>query len=318
MNRNLRCAMVLSWFLVPGLGAAQIAVEILDTPPTAYSYEPVWVTFEVRNEGPEPLVIPADTCTQEGAFLEVGLRGERLEDRQIASDCAPHRLVWLTPGGRWLFYQPVALGPEGVFDIEAVLRSPGECQGSPVGPERHRIQPVRPIVWGARPYDCWSGEARSQRSVVTVETPSSKVDLAAMKTLGVDHVSSPRTLHLNLRRLLELHPTSHYTYAASWFAVSALGMLDVVVLQPENPLNPWVAGAMAENLASRNRRCNESRSEPPGIPAELAKRYAKVIAAYPPPASVKGYLRQQALEHAAEECPKGKAEEGEKKEKEKE
>lgn len=307
MTRTLVSTVILVYLALAHPVDAHIAVEILGASTTIYRYEPAYVVFEVRNEGSGPAVIPADTCTHEGAFLEIGLKGQQLYDRQIGADCISQRLVWLPPGGRWLFFKDLAPGAEGAYELEAVLRSPGECGGSPVGPERNRIEPVRPGEAGSRPYDCWRGEARSQRITITVEVPNEESDRAAAEFLQLDHVrwqnNWQNTMRVIFRQLFDQFPTSHYTYAAFYSAGRSLSMLNVVILQPENPLNPWVAGAMAEGLAYRHRPCAPPYRERLGGPPDLAERYQRVIAAYPPPKPVEEYLRQLALEHASEECP---------------
>lgn len=308
MNRSLLHSIVGSALLVlfaPKAGAQGIAVRILDAPPSAYSFEPIWVTFEVRNESEAPVVIPADSqlVAEQGASLEVGLSGEPLMSSIVVYDLVPVKLVWLPPGGRWLFFQRIVLPwAEGAVELEAVLRGPGECAGSPIGPEAHRIKPVRPIVRGSRPYDCWSGEERSQRITVVVETPDTAVDLAALEFMKFDRVKSSRALLSKFSGLREHFPTSHYTYAA-YAAIGSVTMLDAVLLQPDNPLNRWAAGAAAEYLARRNRHCGGLEPPIPGAPPDLAVRLARVVAAYPTPAPVKDYLRQLELEYASEECP---------------
>lgn len=305
MKRAFFCVVCLTCLLLPSRGLAQLIVDILDAPASAYSFEPVWVTFEVRNEGEAPAVLPAGPCPREGGFLVAGRRGSKLEPQWGRSDCSNEFLVWLQPGGRWLFYQPVALGPEGVFELEAVLQSPGDCHGRPVGPNRHQIEPARAIEWGARPFDCWPGEARSQRIEVEVYVPRAPVDVAAGELVGEYPIGSPKKLLFNIRDLLSRFPTSHYTYAAFWAGASgkAQAMLNAVILQPDNPLNPWVAGAMARDLLYRNRPCGTPQPWRPGAPDDLDERFDRVIAAYPPPDPVKAYLEQLEAELAAEECP---------------
>jgi len=304
MNRIYVCiAVVFVCLLVPARGEAQIEVQILDAPSKAYSFEPVYVTFEVRNLGSSPVVIPTGGCSTEGAFLQVGRVGHELEDWRKVSDCVREGLVWLPSGGRWLFFQHVELGPEGEFEIQAILRSPGECGGRPVGPERHRIEPVRPIVLGSRPYDCWSGEAMSQGVRIVVEIPASEVDLAVLNFLQVERLSSARGLVFKLRDLYHRFPSSHYTYAALQAASGSCSMLNAVILQPDNPLNPWVAAGLARCLAYRNRPCAPPEASGPGTWAKLNERRERVIAAYPPPGPVQAYLHQLEAELAAEECP---------------
>ena len=310
MNRCLWYTAFLACFLTPWHCEAQISVEILDAPPAVYNYEPVFVTFEVRNNGIAPVVIPADTCSDEGAFLVSGRRGEELEALSNHSDCVPQRSVWLGPASRWLFFQAVALGGQGAFHLQAVLRSPGECRGRPVGPDRDRIKPARPVVWGARPYDCWAGEARSQRTLIEVAAPTSDIDLAAAEFLRLDHFGLSTNwkakMVLNVRELLKRFPTSHYTYAAFFQLTGGgqyLGMLNMVRVQPDNSLNPWTVGAMAIDFGNRSRPCAGPRPEPPyTLSREVVKRYESARALYKLPEPLTDYLRQLELENAAEAC----------------
>jgi len=304
--------LALSGLLLPNFVWGQVEVEILAAPDHVYSFEPVVVVAEARNEGPSGIAIPTEGCSGEGAYLEVGRVGEALEDAHPVFDCVPRRLVWLEPGGRWLFLQYVAPGAEGEFDIQAVLRSRGQCTGQPVGPHRKKIEVVREDhLVPSRPYDCWDGEVRSQRIAVTVVVPDSEVDVAAAGFLDRIQPSWRNnwkySLIGNFRKLLDHHPTSHYTYAAFAAFGDFPAMLNAVILQPDNPLNPWVAGAMAAGLAYRHRPCASPYEERPGGPPDLAERYQRVIAAYPPPEPLRDYLRQQELEYASEDCPKKSA-----------
>lgn len=284
-------------------------VEVLDAPPSVYSYEPIYVTFEVRNEGDGPVVIPVDRCPVEGASLHYGRSGEELDNETGRLACPSRRLVWLPPGGRWLFFRILGMGAvEGRYQIQAVFRSPGQCWGPPIGPERDRIVAVRPIELGSRPFDCWSGEAKSQRVEVDVQVPRAEVDVAAAEYLELDHVRWKNNWNtafiLGFRDLFRRFPTSHYAYAASSaIGGGGTGMVNVVILQPDNPLNRWAAAAMAQDRAYRNRPCATPWSWRPGASEDLDERIDRVIAAYPPPEPVRAYLRQLDLEYAAEACP---------------
>ena len=307
-------AVILAALALVRPASAQTEVKILDYPDHVYSYEPVYVVFEVRNHGPA-VAVPSDGCSGLGAVLEVGGAGERLYDPFPVYDCWPDRLIWLDAGDRWLSLQSVELGAEGEFDVQAVLRSTGKCGGRPVGPHRDFVR-ERDLdeQYGHAQYDCWAGEVRSQRARVVVDVPDSEVDLAAAEFLDLDRgLWSHNWKHgliANATRLFTEFPTSHYTYAASWAAGGTLVMLNVVLLQPDNPLNPWAAGAMAAGLAARDRPCAPPYKAPAGAPSDLDDRYRRVIAAYPPPKALQDYLRQQALEYSTEECPE-KAKAGE-------
>lgn len=315
MTRSLLLMLAFSCLLGLSPVAGQIAVEILDVPPSVFSFEPIWVTFEVRNDGHWPLLVPADACSGQGTFLEVGWVGEPLEPPYPVYDCRSKRLVWLPPDGRRLFLQQVAPGARGTFEIEAVVRSRYRCVGSVIGAGRAQVEPAGVNEWGAWEFECWEGEARSQRAAVGVAVPTSDVDRAAAEFLELDHVrwrNSPRvSFMLRLKELVARFPTSHYTYAAYGFATRGqLGaMMAPVLLQPENPLNPWAAGAMAARFAYANRRCAPQESSDARALEELGERLDRVLAAHPPPGPVVDYLRQVELEYAAEDCGPGESRE---------
>lgn len=305
MRRSSLGAFVLafSYLMVSAPCDAVITLRILDAPRHAYSFEPIYVTFEVRNEGQEPVVIPVGHCPHQGTVLEVGPVGEDLYPTYRFSHCSDYRLVWLAPGARWLIFRHIEVGPEGRFKVRAVLRSLSQCKGKPVGPDQGHIEAVRPRVRGSQPYDCWSGEVRSEAIQVSVDIPRSPSDLAFVESLGVERVVSPQTLISSFLNLSRRYPESHYTYAAFQATGGGYSMLNVVILQPENPLNPWVVAAIAEGLAYRDRRCANPESWGPRAPADLDERFERVIAAYPPPEPVRAYLQQLEAELASEECP---------------
>lgn len=308
MRRILGLVLALSALLPARPVEAQIAVKILDAPASVFSFEPVYVTFEVRNEGKKLVDIPGDGCSGAGAFVEVGPRGGPFYDPFPIYDCTPNQIITLAPGTRWLFFQKVQLGAQGEYEVRAVLRSSGQCLGQPFRSQRERLEAARHVVTGTAPYDCWAGDEASQRVPVGVKVPDSEIDLAAAEYLEIDN---PRwsggnwksALIHRVRDLFRQFPTSHYTYAAYSSAFSAFGMLNVVILQPDNPLNPRVAVAMSVALAARNRPCAHPKPWGPPAPPDQDERFARIIAAYPPPAPVKDYLRQMEQEIAAEECP---------------
>lgn len=306
MKRIVICVLALICLLSSKPGEPQVAIEILGAPSSVFSYEPAYVVFEVRNEGSEPLVIPAGYCAAEGVALSAGRAGEDLRNDVGSSACGSDRLVWLAPGGRRLFFHTIGLGVEGPFEIQATLRSPGQCVGRPVGSDKDRIVPARPVTPTSRPFDCWSGEATSRRIQVLVQVPADEADLAAAEFLELEHVRWSNNwkvgLILNMRELYHRFPSSHYTYAAFWAAGGGgASMLNVTILQPDNPLNRWVSGAMAASLMYRNRPCATPEPWGHGALSDLDERFERVIAAYPPPEPVQDYLHQ--LEAEYEECP---------------
>lgn len=311
MKQTAASAMVSLLLVFPGLAAGAITVAILDAPSTVYSYEPVFVVFEVRNSGREPVLIPVHGCRGQGTVLEVGPRGEPLADRCRIYDLEVRYFAWVRPGDRRLFFSHVALGAEGLFEIEAVVRSPGECIGSLVGPVMLPLPSVREIEGVGPRFECWSGEARSQPILVDVKIPTSEVDLAAAEALQLANVKNWHAkLILSSKELLERFPTSHYTYAATYAQGGAYGVLAGIERQPDNPLNRWAAAAVAATVLGKTRRCAAAEPEP-FFDAEDAQRHSeRALSAHPPRGPLSKYLEQLALEYAAEECPEAASEKG--------
>lgn len=303
--RPILLPLVLGSLLLSTTTSGEIQLEIVGAPEQVYSYEPVPVVYEARNAGSVGVAIPAEGCGGLGGYLEVGPAGESLQVPFLVNDCVPDRLVWLEPGERWLFLQDVTPGEEGLFEIQAVLRSRATCTGRPAGPHRKLITGD-----AGKPYECWEGEVRSQRIAVTVDKPTTAEDRSAAEFLMHERPNWKsnwkRQLASMYRELFERFPGSHYTYAAARAGADFPAMVNVVILQPDNPLNPWVAGAMAVQLAHRSEPCAPAHTERFADSPGLAERFERAIAAYPPPKPLRDYLRQQAMVHATEECPEPK------------
>jgi hypothetical protein len=85
-------------------------------------------------------------------------------------------------------------------------------------------------------------------------------------------------------------------------------MLNMAILQPDNPLNRWVAGGLSGTLLHRARSCAPRDRWNRPFSAEVVERYERVIAAYPPSEPLQDYLRQLEIELASEECPESPGE----------
>lgn len=121
----------------------------------------------------------------------------------------------------------------------------------------------------ARTYRCWEGEARSNVRTVTVIKPTSMADREAFDYLveqrGITYVHETEAWKLRAAfayRVKERYPTSHFAYAvlAAGFS-KAHEKLRAIELQPTNPLNPWVKGAIARQALDHQSSCREL--EPP-------------------------------------------------------
>ncbi|NJL29181.1 MAG: hypothetical protein HC897_15515 [Thermoanaerobaculia bacterium] len=296
--------------LVAGSADAQVGVKILAAPTSVFSYEPVFVTFEVRNHGSEPVLIPLTGCHGVGTVLEAGLQGEPLKDRCAIYDLPDGPYVWLPAGGRRVMLLPIPhLGYDGLFEIEAVVRTTGKCSGAIVGEVRLPSPPIREDEHMGRYFDCWEGEARSQRILVNVEVPTSEVDRAAAELIKAPFRGDPMVgLTLNIRQLREQFPTSHYTYAAGAIGGSALGLIFAATQQPDNPLNPFAVGVMQAQIAALTAPCARPTDFQNMQPEKWRRQYEALVAKHEPPQSLRDYVEQVKRDGAAQECPETPAE----------
>ena len=292
--------------LVPFDATEGLQVRILESSGVVYSFEPVVVVFEVRNDADRPALIPEYGCRNQGTFLAMGKRGEQLEDQCHVYDLEVRHFAWVPPGERRLFLSHVTAGEEGLFEIQAVVRSSGHCLGSLVGATQLSLPPVREVEGLGPRFDCWEGEVRSEPSFVEVRIPTDPVDFAAARFLEIEEAKNvSAVLTLKLRELVERFPTSHYTYAARYAAGGPLGALAGIEDQPGNALNKWVASAAAASLARRTRRCAEAEPDPFFDPVDVRRRLARAIESYVPSGAASAFLEQLERDHAAEECPGG-------------
>lgn len=287
---------------------AQVAVEILDMPTEIYSFEPVWVLFAVQNTGRSPIYLPAEGAPKHGPGIYIGRNGEKptpslgiYGDRLFSH---AQNTMWLAPGERWLFYRDAGsrIGVlEGDVSIQAVMSSDGRC-GDQVTYGRHnypltaerRLETVRTGVVEADVYRCWQGEARSNERSLHVRKPDAPEDVEAR-----DYLLRERSMVEDRERgtwrlrwaskIDRLYPTSHYTYALLARQSSIYATLEALKLQPENRLNPWLRGALAQRVLEQTSRCSEA----PPLKVEVSIEDLEV------PAGVRQYLEQHAwyVEH---------------------
>lgn len=303
MRRHVALAAASLLFLVPFDATEALQVRILESPGTVYSYEPVIVVFEVRNDEDRPALIPEYGCRNQGTFLAVGRRGEQLEDQCQVYDLEVRHFAWVAPGERRLFLAHVTAGKEGLFEVEAVVRSSGLCLGTLVGGTRIPLPPVREVEGAGPRFDCWDGESRSETAFVEIRVPTDSVDLEAARFIEIESAKNvSAVLTLKLRELGEKFPTSHYTYAARFAAGGPLGALVGVEDQPGNPLNRWVVSAAAASLARRTRRCAEAESDPFFDPLNERRRLTRAMESYAPPDAASAFLQQLDRDLAAEDC----------------
>lgn len=299
--------MSLLCLVLAGTSFGQVAVKVLDAPPSVYSHEPVFVVFEARNEGSEALVIPLEGCHDKGATLEIGRNGEPLKDYHTTAHCAAQAYAWLQPGARRVFLAyHFDVGAEEQLEIEAVLRSPGECFDNFVGSTRLPLPPSQEVERGWRKFGCWEGEARSERIRIDVKVPTAAEDLAAAEFLKITPGAaiSWQGLVLKSRELLARFPESHYTYAAmQHVGADVIGLLHAAIKQPENPLNRFAAGAMAAHVAYLTQPCSgPERARAAGL-QRWQEMYESFLARHEPPQSLKDYVAQVKRDGAAEKCP---------------
>lgn len=284
-------------------GVAAIQVRILDTPTEVFNYEPIFVTFELLNTGREAVLVPEYGCWGQGTVLEVGLQGGSVADRCAISDLLVTQYAWIAPGKRRLYLKHLALGAEGLFEVQAVVRNSGPCRGSLVGSDRRPLSIVRDVDGHESGFECWEGEAKSQPILVQVRVPSDAIDVAAAEFLKIERAGNWKAaLMLAAADLRERFPGSHYTYAAYYAGGGAHGALAGVQGQPGNALNRWAVAAAAAAVAGRTRKCAAKGPDPFFSAADAARQIQEALAAFPPSRAASEYLQQLAADHAAEDC----------------
>lgn len=218
-------------------------------------------------------------------------------------DLTVTQFAWIVPGGRRLYLKHLALGAEGLFEVQAVVRSSGTCLGSLVGSERRPLPTMRNEEGIGKGFECWEGEAKSQPILVQVRVPNDAVDLAAAEFLRMERAGNWRiALMLATAELRQRFPRSHYTYAAYYAGGGAHGALLGVQRQPDNPLNRWSVAAAAAAVAGRTRKCAGPSSDPFFKADDAARQVQEALAAFPPSRAASEYLEQLAADHAAEDC----------------
>jgi hypothetical protein len=232
---------------------AQLDVTIVDHPARVLRYGPILITVQVQNHGTEDLLIPATNYTSSSYFIKTGPTPDTLAEFQPIQSTGGGSVVWLPAGARWLFQ--VDLGrwfhePESVF-VAAGIRSTGECQYRASGRESFPLKLIRKAP-GVEQYECWAGHETSGVVEIEIIEPDSGIDRAAR-----DYLRSPEYpfagyveklgLQFGTRGLRERFPTSHYTYAASYYACDAAPdcIREQLELQPSHPLAPYMRQQLA-------------------------------------------------------------------------
>jgi hypothetical protein len=308
---------------------AQVAVEILHMPSEVPSFGPLYVLYAVENSGASPLYLPAEEeMPENGHALFSAPAGEvprRTENQLFYDRLFSHAAVnmWLAPGERWLFYRDMSedlFRLEGEHSIQAVLSSDGVCgKGQEYGWRSFPLYPLyietlRRAGWEAPIYRCWEGEARSSIRNVTVRRPNSPFDQEAFAYL-VESGTSPRVDSVEdgkARRwrlypkpgFAERFPESHYAYAMLARQWSARAKRRAVELQPGNPLNPWVMGALARQVLHSRSSCWEHGP----LPFDLDVDELEL------PDGVREYLEQYEWYLENRHCPNKRAAEQERRE----
>lgn len=261
--------------------SAEIVVSILSMPAEVYSFEPIYVLFEVKNEGSEPIYLPAEDAPDRGVGVYVAPAGaepksvSRAVGTRIYPD--PVRTMWLAPGERWLFLEDVgwSLGAlEGSFSVQAVLSSRGRCGDEQVYGKRSFSLESRyldTLVRGdgairKKFYRCWAGEARSAERALEVRLSRERADLEAqtflIKNRGL--VRDPDTPTWYFKPVggalpvdwWRAFPSSHYTYAHIAKRVGSVwDKSEALAFQPENSLSGWVALAAKLQLQEYRSSC---------------------------------------------------------------
>lgn len=265
-------------FLIPSLSRGQLEVAILDYPEYVYTHQPIYVTYEVRNIGALPEVVPIGECSQHGVYLETSadVDGSPYRSIWMLSHCS-YRLRTLSPGERYLRHEVLRSGSVGrTLWIRAFARSSGMCEDNPGRAEELGTQPIPPTIpasnWkrhimAPQKYVCWQGEVYSEPVGIEIRVPDGEQDRAVREWLG----DPPEDLHSNLEALVERFPKSQYTYARLLAAnlSSPRQMERAMELQPDNPLNRHVLGQWAFIVLSRSGPCEDEHAVKP-LPTPIA------------------------------------------------
>jgi hypothetical protein len=273
---------------------AQLDVTIVDHPPEVLRYGPIPITVRVQNLGASGVLIPATNHTSSRYFIETGSSPDALTEFQPIQSTGGGSVVWLAPGASWWFQ--VDLGrwfhePTRLF-VTAGICSTGKCQFRASGAEPFPLKVVRKAP-GVEQYECWEGREMSAVVSVEIVEPSSTVDLEAR-----DYLRSPEYpsagfveklgLQFGVRELLERFPTSHYTYAAGYYACTKTPacIRNLLELQPGHPLEPYMRQQLA--LAMLHAGQGSQVTEPFVKSLEL-------------PTGLEDYLAQRVEEHRTAE-----------------
>lgn len=290
----------------------QVAIELINMPSEVYSFEPVYVLYSVENIGQTPLYLPAEGPPDRGPGIYFAPLGQtpRPPRGPVPGRAYPHALstMWLAPGERWLFYKDIGhhIGIlSGEMAVQAVLSSEGRCGDRQL--YGRRSFPLQSLHAGTiergviayNVYRCWEGEARSNTWRLTVKKPTGAVDAAAhdylIQNRGLHYAAETDTWRLHqIPGLDKKFPRSHYTYAALAAATSVYSKKQAVELQPENPLNSWVMGAIARHVIGSRSRCW------PHGPLKLELSIDELEL----PEGVRDYLEQHEWYLANRHCPR--------------
>jgi hypothetical protein len=217
--------------------------------------------------------------------------------------------MWLAPGERWLYYRNFAWelsALEGDFDVQAVLSSAGGCTDQLTGGrsafpmESLYLETLSSGTASARLYRCWEGEVRSEKRRLRVVRSRDPVDEQAFEFLVQNHylfqhLDGPMewTMRLGMRAVAPF-PTSHFSYAALTQDESQVAsLMRALELQPGNPLNPWVRGALGRRVIDYRSSCWKGQQ----LVFDLD------LATLDVPAGVGDYLKQYAWEVENRHCP---------------
>lgn len=278
--------------------SANVTVRIVDYPPQVLRYSPVFVTGEVRNEGAEPILIPATNFTANRYVVETGTDEATLKELRPFASSGGGSVVSIAPGASWFFMEDI--GPwvktVGSVYIRLGIQSGGECQYRASGSESFPLRVVEKQP-GIETYSCWRGRVSSELVRVEVVEPSDPNDLAAL-----EYVRSPEfpvgccldnkfgyRLQFGFGALADRFPTSNYTYFGGFYACqkSAECLQRLLDAQPANPLTPYtkLQHALAAVRDGRSRELTPSAiaalSLPPGLADYLLQETTRAEARSP-------------------------------------
>lgn len=237
MIRRNSFVLLLLLFLLVCNGYAQVSVELLDAPGEVLVFTPVYMTWVVKNQGNDPVLL----CNSSAGGWRT-LWGDKNEILSLTGSRNSDSVIWLGPGEMHYFRTAKGLMPSdmlteaGTYEIRTIIHGTGECHFQPQPTDAFTPEKLSSDL-SSSSYKSWQGEVRSTIHRLTVSEPSRSDDVEALMYLksiigGTIHSAVYSKAFPYLR---EHYPLSTYTFVAAWHEGKLEEMLK---LQPESYLVP--------------------------------------------------------------------------------